>query len=431
MDQNSYIQEITDDWLISRSYMRPIINISNENSTKTLYEFLNFAFNALDEYTKSTIEVVKRIQAEINDLTQKKYDRETPKEVKFLKRKLTFLQISEKEINMFLTSAKVNIISKLKAEFESLYLLAQVNEEITPKLCFSERVISEIIDLYFKHEIERREKSQALTHTLLKGSIEYNTKYIEENAQIQLENEDPNVVIINNFEKILLDPELGYSRDIETIVDEFDVVNTDDFIKKVDNLFLKLKRSLPQDTDVKTYYGYLITYIFEGIYIKKHRVFQMNIPSYFVPKFSENKSCELGLPPSLIDFSNPLMTVYELVTTNEHLRNSADKLYLSMFEYSPIKMLGWIDEALEEIKLYMTEKLTQSGVNPGFVPFDDTFLLFQAVLSVSKIPILQSLTVISCDCVNHKMLPNNLGYAQMMLKSAYEYQMKQRSTNAN
>lgn len=431
MGESDFIQEVVSNWLISRPYMKFLFNLNNTSSTCSLDEFYDKAINFLGSYQKSVVKHGEYINAQIIEICSRNGDVYLSKPQKLLIRKLNFMQISEQEIQLFLNTKKIENITNLTSDFESLYNFAQINEEIIPKLTINESIITTIIEAYFTSEVEKQEKGLMLTHDYLKSKMISLNKAINETQANSDENTDPEALLQINFEKLLSTPDMPCYNDANAILDEFDYISKNSTLKSIDALLQKLKPQLNQEYDIKTYYKMLVTYLFEIIYIKKYQIYDLSTPDYFIPKFAQNKACELGLPPSLIDFSKPTMTVTELVETNEHLSKACNILLGITFEYSPFGILTLVDNCLEEIKLYMTDKLVASGINPGFVPFDDTFLLFLAVLSVAKILTIQVHTSIACDFLNHKMLSNNLAYAQMMLKSAQEYQARQGALKSN
>ena len=472
MDDKEYVTQVVNGWIKLHPYMKNIVDLTqnrilDKDPSKIIQDFLLFSLTAVESNINeikgkigSLVDVMDKIKKMHSYYYFKKDLLKIFHEMKFLK----LLKIDQ-EIRM--DTNMIELIDHLKNDFYSLYYFARVNEEIIPYLTFDERIVHSIVKTFTENEtISRYQSDQIALHFVSShinileaqvqnliekqlsimnyyypqknyveaskvtssshGATEYNSSNLKDSNIQQTPETNENILSIDEeIEFIINNRNLQFYQDAFYIVNSFETLKPQLFIELSESLAQKIHASLKNQVDIKTCYSYLIDILFALIYERKYRLMKMSTPSYFMPHFLESKTCELGLPPSLIDFSKPLMTVSELVSQDSYLSQAASCLFSTMFMYSPIQILNRIDESLEFIKMYMSEMMKNSGVNPGFVPFDDTFLLFTAVLSASNVCLIQSVATLSCDYIREKMLPNNLAYAQMMLKSAMEYQQRE------
>ena len=415
------------------------LNAENKNekdSEAHLDNFLDFSIKCVEKNIKTLREKNGYLIASISDRKGESCPRNVSKETKKIYREILVLEQTKTETQISYNQHTVSIVEHIKFDFESLYLLAKINTDLIPKLVIDDEVVSHVISEFSVTEEKKKFNGEVvaldyLSKKIISMKALFKKKVQEEKQQVNVitETQDEKEKQLEFDEKIadiMEAKELPFAKEAEEIIDSFESLVPNKFTEMTESLSQKILKTLMLSVDIKTFHSAFITYIFSKVYEKKSRYLQLSTPSLFMPSFRESKTVELGLPPSLIDFSKPMMTVNEFVNGNEALSKASQCLFMTIFQYSPIHILNMVDEALENIKVYMTDMMTVSGVNPGFVPFDDTFLLFSAVLSTSDIASFQAITTICCDYIREKMLPNNLAFAQMMLKSAMEYQQKQK-----
>lgn len=403
------------EWTEDRPHMRPIFTtdmLDDPIDTFFMRERLTKAVEVTVESLNEHKQVIEKGLLENGIPPPWYYSREDGmlfREQEYLTRKYNKMMISK-------NNYVISMLQNLLKDVASLCRLIQVFPFLKYRIEITDHTCAAVLRNIKKCENDFLQENASSTSFLASILEQYEAKLKNVSKEPQFswpldKNDDQSQWIFDSF---VLSKHAGL---VKPLIDSF---SPETFSSALQSCQDRLISSLDESGDsFDELTLFLVDFVFSRVDISFAK---LDEPYFKLDVLRARKVRDFDLPAYFRSEGDLDVGIVEFVSRQSELVAGADALTKMMFEWSPTAVLKRVNEAMKHVQNFLTAKMKETGQEVvNFVSFDETFSGFVIALLCSSVCNLKGLVTFACTMIEEEQLSNDLGFAQVTLRSAYEY----------